>query len=359
MKRFLLLLATSVIVTASIGNIAPPNANISEIYFAAGGAWSLELGFYSYYYNEFDSIIIESSEGSSIINHCTLIPGGGWPNFDSITVITNANLLVPVSINPLGDYIKVTSYIFGYGTNDYVAFGTYPGSFLDCKQSGESLTYVAYSPGPALTSSFCVDKSPTIGSANDSTGVLSNFSGKVYDTTGNVFTQGFFQLPPLCNTTINIQPDGSFDERVFARRYTFDTITIYFPPWPYTHLSYVIQPVDFCLRPDTLHTQDIIAKRLVTSTEKREPGQENVVVVSPNPFTNKVTFYFNIADQHNSDDMEFSIYRQDGRQLKQVRLLVNQKKWEWIPGENIPSGLLLFQLNNNGRVIKSGKLIKL
>ena len=69
MKRFLLLLATSLIVTVSVGNIAPPKANISEIYFAAGGAWSLELGFYSNYFNEFDSIIIESSGGSSKINH--------------------------------------------------------------------------------------------------------------------------------------------------------------------------------------------------------------------------------------------------------------------------------------------------
>ena len=358
MNRLLLILATSFIVTGAVCNIAPPKAFISEIYFGSSGNWTLELGFYSYFYSGIDSIIIESSGGSSKITNCALVSGGGYPCFDSVAVITNANLFVPVPVNPLADYIKVTSYVSGYETCDYVAFGNYPGSFLDCRQTGESVAYAAYDPGGAMTRSFCIDRSPTIGYANDTTGVLSNFTGKVYNLSGNVFTQGFFSLPPLDNTTIHIQPDGSFFERVFARRYTFDTITIYFPPWPYAHQTYVIDPVDFCLRPDTFHTQDIIAKSIVTSGEKHETDQENAVVVSTNPFTDRVTFFFNIPGLGLPDDVEFAIYGQDGRQLKQLRLAMNQKKWEWVPGEHIPAGLLLFQLSKNGQVIKSGKLLK-
>jgi len=360
MKRFLLIFTTSIIVTVAIGNIAPPKAFISEIYFNSGGSWSIELGFSSYFVSEIDSIKIESSTGGSKINFFTLIPGGGFPNFDSLAVITNLNLITPVSINPLADYIKITSYILGYGTYDYIAFGNYPGSYLDCKQNGESISYLAYSYGPAVRMSFCVDKSPTIGFGNDTTGALSSFSGKVYDPSGNVFTQGFFSLPPYrLNIDINIQPDGSFLERVFSRRYTFDTISIYFPPWPFTVQTYKVEHVDFCVRPDTMHTQDIIATSLVTAVDKHELDQESLVVVSPNPFTEKVTFFFNMGNPNPADEISLAIYGQDGRQLKQIKLTVFQNKYEWIPNEFIPTGVLVFILKKNGKTGKTGKLLKL
>jgi hypothetical protein len=359
MKRYILLLATSFVVICAMGNIAPPKAFISEVFFDGSGNWTIELGFYPYYYSEIDSIRIESSTGSSIINFCTLTPGGGSPNFDSITVITKLNLVAPVSINPNADYIKVTSYIFGYGTYDYVAFGNYPGSFLDCKQNSESIAYVSYSLGPAYTSSFCIDRSPTPGYGNDTTGAMCNFSGKVYDLSGNAFTNGMFSLPPLMNTTIEIQPDGSFFERVFARRYMFDTLTLYFPPWPYAAQTYTVEHVDFCVRPDGQHTQDIITTSLVTAIDKHKPDNENIVVVSPNPFTEKVSFYFNMGKQYPGDEITLSIYGPDGRLLKQVKLTVDQNSYEWIPDESVPAGVLVFTLMKNGQTVKSGKLLKL
>ena len=249
--------------------------------------------------------------------------------------------------------------MFGNGTYDYVAFGNYPGSVLDCKQNSESISYLTYSEGYALCRSFCIDKSPTMGSGNDTTGALSSYTGKVYDLSGNAFTQGFFPLPPGLNINIDILPDGSFSERVFSRRYTFDTITIYFPPWPYTHQTFVIAPVDFCLEPDTLHSQDIITKSLVTAVDGHDPDDENAVVVSPNPFTHKVTFFFNLRNPDPADQLSLSIFNLDGRQLKMINLTFNQKKYEWIPDEFIPPGILLFHLKKNGHTITSGKLLKL
>ena len=149
-----------------------------------------------------------------------------------------------------------------------------------------------------------------------------------------------------------------FSERVFSRRYTFDTITIYFPPWPYTHQTFVIAPVDFCLEPDTLHSQDIITKSLVTAVDGHDPDDENAVVVSPNPFTHKVTFFFNLRNPDPADQLSLSIFNLDGRQLKMINLTFNQKKYEWIPNEFIPPGILLFHLKKNGRTISSGKLLK-
>lgn len=361
MKRLLLIFTTSIIVTVANGNVTPPKAYISEINFDTGGNWSIELGFFLNYASEIDSIKIESSAGSSIINFFTPIPvpGGVFPNFETLAVITNLNLLTPVSINPFADYVKIISYTYGYETYDYVALGNYPGSFLDCQQTGESICYLEYSYNSDWRRSFCVDKSPTIGFVNDTTGALSRYSGKIYDPSGNVFTQGYFSLPPHVGIFIDIQPDGSFLETVFSRRYTFDTITIVFTSWPYTSQTYKVQHVDFCVMPGALHTQDIIATSIITAVDKHEPDQECVVVVSPNPFTNKVTFFFNLGNPDPSDEISLTIYGQDGRQLKQINPTAFQNKYEWIPDEYIPTGVLVFHMKKNGKTVKTGKFLKL
>ena len=148
-------------------------------------------------------------------------------------------------------------------------------------------------------------------------------------------------------------------ERIFSRRYVFDTICIRFSPWPYTKETYTIEPIDFCLRPDSLHHQDIITTSLVTGIDEQEIDFENVVVISPNPFTDKVIFYFNLNDHYSSDVVSLLIFSQDGKKLQHKKLFVNQKRYEWIPEESIPSGVLMFQLNKNNQTLKSGKLIKL
>ena len=169
----------------------------------------------------------------------------------------------------------------------------------------------------------------------------------------------FFSLPPYLNIDISIQPDGSFLERVFSRRYTFDTISIYFPPWPYTVQTYKVEHVDFCVRPDTIHTQDILTTSLVTAVDKHELDQKSLVVVSPNPFTEKVTFFFNMGNSNPSDEISLAIYGQDGRQLKQIKLTAFQNKSEWIPDEFIPTSVLVIHLKKNGQTGKMGKLLKL
>lgn len=360
MKRYLLLLCSMALVSITMGNIATPRAHISEIYIDSVGNWTIELGFYyEFGLNEIDSIRIETSTGSSKLMNYTLLPAGGYPNFDSISVITNLNLDAPISINPLYDYIKIISYTWGDEPFDYVAIGNYPGSMLDCTKSGESIIYLSYIQSAGYTGSFCIDKTPSIGFVNDTTDALGNFSGMIYNLNGDVFTEGWFPVPYVHNTTIHINPDGSFSERIFSRRYVFDTIIIRFPPWPYTKETYTIEPIDFCLRPDSLHYQDIITTSLVTGIDEKEIDFENVVVISPNPFTDKVIFYFNLGVHYPSDEVNLLIFSQDGKKLQHQKLFVNQKRYEWITEESIPSGVLMYQLNKNNQTIKSGKLIKL
>jgi len=174
-----------------------------------------------------------------------------------------------------------------------------------------------------------------------------------------VITEGFFPIPQVPNSTIHISPDGSFSERIISRRYAFDTIDIRISPWPYSIETYVIEPINFCLRPNTLHIQNIITTALVTRIEKQEFDFENAVVVSPNPFTNNVAFYFNLVIFDPTDELSLLIFDQQGEKINEKRILPNVKRYDWIPDENIPPCILIYHLKKNNHIIKTGKMIRL
>jgi len=333
----------------------PPQANISEIFIDSLGNWKIELGFVDYSVDEIDSIRMETSSGSSLITNINLIPGGSA--FDSIGIISACDLAYSLTINTSGDYVKITSYAWGDITSEYVAFGNYPGSYLDCINQGESVVFISYIQSQGYTSGFCIDKSPTMGFPNDTTGSLCTFSGHVYDITGNPFTEGFFSINGLQNTYVHIKPDGSFSERIFSRRYSFDTIQIKFGAFPYTIIEYSIEPVDFCLRPDSFHQQDIITTAIVEGIDKQSKEHE-IVVTSPNPFTDKISFYFRL-EQNQVDDNSLVLYSPDGRVLQQLKLTASQTRLDWTAGESTPSGILTYQLINGKQILDSGKIIRL
>jgi len=361
MKKSIAVLIFIALVSSTRGNVAPPQAWISEIIVDSSGNWTIEMGFYEWDLLSIDSIRLVTSSGSSIITSFTLIPGGGSFCFDSLAVITDDNLANPITINPNGDLVKLISclHIWGEDPVDSVAFGDYPGSMLSCIHEGESVIFAMYNVGTGGTWGFGIDSSPTIGTINDTTGAMGNFSGIVYDLAGNPFTGGYFSLPFIESMVIHINQDGSFSERVLSHRITFDTIKLHLPLRPYTIETYTIEPVDFCLRPDSSYNQDIVTTSLVIGIEEKEKDDENTVVISPNPFSEKVVFYFNLKNSDPADEISLSIYSLEGRELDRVRLLPDQKRYEWTPGGAVSPGTLIYRLEKNNQTLKSGKFIKL
>jgi hypothetical protein len=356
MKKYLFILILFFAIMPAKGNIAPPRAFISEVYIDSLNNWIIELGFYMDLF-QIDSIRIETSSGSARLNHFILLPGGVNMNFDSIAVVTNSNLDTSISINPDADYVKIITYAWGSAYFDYVAIGNFPGSMLDCLKQGESVSYVSYVQSAGGTGSFCIDTSPTIGFANDTTGALSTITGIVYNYTGGVFTEGWFPVPQLHNTIIHINPDGSFSERIFSRKYVIDTIQIYFPPWPYTKIKYTTDPINICLRPDTFCNQDIVTTSQVmeVNTSAFDP---DCVTVSPNPFNKSVVFYFNIPKNISHKVMNLTIYHKDGKKIDSIEISPSQRSCEWTPEVFIPSGVLLYQLMDDNRIIQTGRFVK-
>lgn len=332
------------------GNVISPRAWISEVFVDSTGEWSIEIGFFEWDILEIDSLMLETSSGSSIITYYSFIPGGGFVGFDSLAVITNNNLETALTINNESDFVKLSSHTYnGWEAYDYVAFGDYPGSFLDCINEGESVIGVGYQ-------AFSIDSSPTIGEGENEDGYLGYFSGIVYDLSGNPVTEGFISF--IGNAGLQIYPDttGFFYEDIFARRYTYDTIRQYVPPSPYTKYYYTIEPVDFCLRPDSSYYQDIITTSLVIGVDDKENYGENTVTIAPNPFSDKIVFFFNLKNNDYAD-IGFSIYSLDGRRIHHIFLSPDQKRYEWYPQNSISSGTYIYRLEKDNSVIKSGKFI--
>jgi hypothetical protein len=213
---------------SSRGNVAVPRAYISEILVDSSGNWTLELGFLQYDIDYIDSIQMATSLGSSSINSYTLISGGGII-YDSLAVINNTNLETPLTLSQQGDFVTITTYFtedWQGESFDNVAFGNYPGSYLDCIQNGESV--ISYSPRD-----FCIDHSPSIGAGNNTDGYLGTFRGVVYDPDGNPIPQAYvYARTDMTGGVLSLHTasNGLFNENIGSRRYTFDEITAVIPP---------------------------------------------------------------------------------------------------------------------------------
>jgi hypothetical protein len=351
MKKLIFLAVFSLIITTVQANIAVPQAYISEILVDGSGNWTVELGFMIIDIPEIDSIRIETSSGSSMIaNYSINFDGEGDP-FDSLSVISVANLADPLEINPSGDFVRIVSYFWGYETWDEVSFGNYPGSYLDCIRDGESVSCFSWRD-------FCINSSPSIGYGNQEDNFKGHYSGFILDQTGSPITGGNILIKLETYVYLILMPDenGFFDQDVLSRRYAFDTIEHHYSPSQCD--IYIVQPVDFCLRPDSSHYQDIIATELIEDVPGKEEGDHVIVTITPNPFSDHVVFYFNL-NNHDDNDLKFSIYSLDGKNLEQIDLAPGQHRFEWKPSAEIPRGTYIYRLDQHNNLLKTGKFVRL
>jgi hypothetical protein len=352
MKKLILFILASLIFSGMKANIMSPQAYISEILVDSAGNWSLEMGFYGYDNSMIDSVKIITSSGSSIIAFYDINLDGNASPYDSLAVISNDNLVSPLAINASGDFVRLISYGWDYEAMDEIAFGNFPGSFLDCMQSGESVSCSDWV-------TFCINSSPSIGSGNQSDNCKGNFSGFILDPLGNPLTGGYIVIKLEKYNNLVLEPDanGYFNDEILSRRYTFDTIEHHYPPYPHTDL-YVVQPVDFCLRPDSAHYQDIIATDLIEGVPDQETKEQTYVTIAPNPFSDNVVFYFNL-NKIEDNDLIFSIYSLDGKTLEQIQLAPGQNRLEWKPSADIPRGTYIYRLKQHQNLLQTGKFVRL
>jgi len=331
----------------TFGNIAPPSANINEVTFDSLGDWTIEMTSYDLY--GIDSMILISSSGSSIITHFTVIDWGGPGLETDAAVIGDTNLLNPVYIDPEGDYIKLISYSWQVRT-DSISFGNYPGSIMDCVNGGESYAFIVAED----EFSFSIDKTPTLGIENDTSGAMASFSGMIYDPEGEPLQGGSFALSYVLS--INVNPDGSFYKRVFARRYNTAEIT-YYSADKREKIYYTIEPLNFCVPPDSTHHEDIITTGFVNITEK-EKDYTHGLIVAPNPFNSRLLFYIDYNVVPDDKPLVIQISEQSGQILHTIYLKSGQKRIQWTPASDLAPGIYFYTLQTEKRIYTTGKVIK-
>jgi len=294
-----------------------------------------------------DSITMETSSGSSRIANYELIECTNSFNFEVISVITNFNLISPLTIDREGDYVKLISYTNDHIRIQFISFGNYPGSYIDCVDTGMSVSYVYY---PGMT--FCLDRSPTIGECQDSTGTMADFKGVVYSPEGVPFTGGVMYLDyPYPHTTV--ATDGSFSVRVNAKRYFIDEIYM-LPPGMYYQTNYLT----FFVKPDSTFHHDIITSYYVGINEEKK-DDENSITVYPNPASTSATFFINRNELKHSNDLRIVILDDKGIKCYERSINNDESKITWKLGNQISPGMYIYYLYNSDKIIKSGKLVKI
>jgi hypothetical protein len=360
MKKTVIILLFLLVSGRLFSNVAPPQAHISEILFDSQGHWTIELSFLNYDLFLIDSMRVETSSGSSRITGFSLSPGGGFPYFcDSIALITSANLQNPLNINPVNDYIRVISYNYGLATIDSVSIGSFPGSYINYLLPGQSVAKVIAVLSMGTSPSFCLDNSPEPGVCGDTIGTLGTLSGSVYDTNGSVFTTGFIVIGNVQNLTANLNPDGTYSQRVFARAYPMNSIE----HWWHDSISwyvkvYSIEPVAPWVEPGTSVTCDIHTKALISSTREKK-SNDNSIIVYPNPFTQEVSFYLDNALKNGSAPVKIEVFDPHGATVFVSPVNQNKERIQWSPGNSLPAGYYVYRITLNGQLLKTGKLVKL
>ena len=365
MKKICLFILFSVFALSSFANPYIPRAHLSELYIDNVGNWTLEIGFYEMDFWDgilpIDSIVIETSSGTARIVSYNLIAGGGTGGFDSLAVVTVANLSTPLSINQSGDFVKIRSD--GYYMGEFFSFGDYPGSMLSCIHNGESITRI----GDNEFNNFAICKNPSIGYNNIPEDAMATIEGTFYKPDGTAFGAGtiilfhtYFNYSTYIYpyASIAVQGDGSFSESMHARSYSFDTI-LYYPAGRQNYQAYSVNHVNQCFRPDTIIYQDIRATGLIEGINLPNEDFENSVITSPNPFSGNIVFYFNLKNINSGDKLKLLIFSADGKEIERRVIFPGQTRFDWNCSENIGNGIFIYQLIINNKVVKSGKIIKM
>jgi hypothetical protein len=172
MKKKLFIFVLVLLNSYTYSNIVNPKVYISEIYIVTPASWTIELAFPDDpSIIVFDSIVIENKIGQAkVISYYPTVTTSPGSNQTFLALVTNDSLSSPMEIDRNNDYIKVFSYLGGGVNYDYVAFGSYPGSYFPNFKVGYSI--VCRAPDE-----FSLDKTPTLGDVNDEEGMMGTLHG--------------------------------------------------------------------------------------------------------------------------------------------------------------------------------------
>jgi hypothetical protein len=253
--------------------IAMPSVEISELYFDEYGKWKLEL-----YYRFYDKSPAIDSIYISSMTDLIKLPRYKFKEKSGLLVITPDSLDREFNINRFADTIKVTTYAMG-PIDDILIFGKLAGASIGYPRKGQSISKYY---------SFVKDKSPTIGYANDTTGMCGTVKGVVYNENDEPVKNRTLGLDNFFNTSEN----GEYSTRVFARpssywRVKYKTILK-------STSSALVNRVNYVMEPDSIIELDIYLAEELSTEVNNQDIEDSAISVYPNPVKINQELYVDI-----------------------------------------------------------------
>jgi hypothetical protein len=358
MKKLLLIifsLACIAITNANPLPSPPPIVGLSEIGFDSDGKWVIELGYQNIYnentYMAVDSIFICSSTGRAKLKNLRF---NSWAG---IMMVRNDSLLSNLNINPAGDSIQIEYYVSNV-KNSYIplVFGNFKNATLACPQTGQSIaSYFVFDNMDMYNSSkesnvYSIDKSPTFGVENDSTGMCGTLKGKIYDQNNQLLinsTHNFSTFP-----LFNFEPssDGSYSVRAFSFK---NKISQMYYSEGYNNFIVDILPIEYNMMPDSVITVDIHILK-ITAVDELKSDPVTTLQISPNPIKD-LSFNYKTSIPVKSSASYIELISLSGQKIVRFPITENAGKIN-LPANTI-TGIYTLRLFVNNKNYGTSKII--
>lgn len=355
MKKILLTLNLFFIIVILRANPLPsPSVNISEIYFDDNGKWVIELLYSDAQQDRLpiDSIWIETKSGISRIKRFNIIGAKG------LILVRNDSLLSPLTIYPLKDSIQISYTVKENNYNHYksksnaVLYGNLVNSHIRNPQKGQSIAGVP--PYFHHNGLYSIDKSPTIGTMNDTIGMCGTIQGRIYDKNNQLlpFTSGWFDN---AETDIYIYPktNGSYSTRLYSKKNHIHELFYYTSQSEGFIVN--ISAIDVSMQPDSVVSVDIhLLNQLNVGIAKINTGSESIIKIFPNPVKG-LTLNYKIGIPVHSTHCYINLVNLNGQKICWFSITENQGKIS-LPS-TIENGVYFINLYANNRNYSSSKII--
>jgi len=364
MKKLVFLMIALICFTGLKANPLEPSPaviELSEIAFESNGNWVIELQYYNYNhsneYKSIDSIFISSSTSKAKLKRFKIGEETG------VIMVRQDSLLSNLTINPLSDSIRVTFFRRSYSSTETTVqtiaavYGNFVTATLHAPKAGQSMAvygapgdysnYNYYWNGASVCS---IDKSPTIGLVNDTTGMMGTLQGRIYDINNQLITSTSNTYYGTGFYDILTKEVGTYSTRIFS--YFHKLNRIYYNSGS-NRFIVDIEPIIVSVMPDTVVTADIhILNITVISELKSDPQQ--VIRIFPNPITG-LTFKYAISIPVKSANSYLELINMAGQQI--ARYPITEDKGEIDLPAQIANGTYTLRLIVNKKNYGTTKIV--
>lgn len=334
---------------------------ISEFYYN-GGDWQIEVYFAEDYqglfYDFSEIILLSNADTAYFIDGLTM-------EWNTIMVIDQSCITSDFYIDPEEDWIRfafLDGFAFAdgirYGNNGVIWWNT-----LTTPKDGESIVKQYFFDGGDGFYEDMKDNTPSIGSNVYECSSRGTFSGYVFDQYSNSIEGVKLAYCPesyCIGQTIPAYACIETDENGY-----FETDGL-FSNWHIFKLQkdgYVFMTDTIFIEPDSVYYKEYTLTNV--GIYKIEEEQEISIYAAPNPFVNKTTFHISIPNSFIWQEAQITIRDNNGRIIDKIPITGsggpgNEIIIDWYSGNAqglTPSGMYLYSLEVDGKLISSHKMI--